>query len=159
MEEKRRVRNWHTISKYKTQNPYCEFCGKEVEEVHHIKPVVEGGTNDSSNLISLCKHCHRIIHRRITPVGRLISLGRCQRRELDADTQKIIQTYEEHRRELVKMLEESIEQTTKAQRIAEDYRDLYLSCKNEAYDTMKWVNSVLDGLNKSMRGVEQRARL
>ncbi|WP_456264571.1 HNH endonuclease [Helcococcus ovis] len=33
-----------------------------VEEVHHIKPLAEGGTHDKKNLISLCKSCHARIH-------------------------------------------------------------------------------------------------
>lgn len=27
-------------------------------EVHHIKPLVEGGTNEETNLMALCKPCH-----------------------------------------------------------------------------------------------------
>ena len=34
-----------------------------VEEVHHIIPLAEGGTNDESNLMSLCRSCHEKIHR------------------------------------------------------------------------------------------------
>ena len=33
-----------------------------VEEVHHIKPLSEGGTHDAENLISLCKYHHSKIH-------------------------------------------------------------------------------------------------
>ncbi len=29
-------------------------------EIDHIKPVAEGGTEDLSNLRSLCRRCHRI---------------------------------------------------------------------------------------------------
>ena len=31
---------------------------KQVEEVHHKKPLSEGGTHDKNNLISLFKSCH-----------------------------------------------------------------------------------------------------
>ena len=46
---------------------FCEQCyGKgilvPVEEVHHKKPLSEGGTHDRGNLISLCKSCHSRIH-------------------------------------------------------------------------------------------------
>ncbi|WP_427898558.1 HNH endonuclease [Gardnerella pickettii] len=33
-----------------------------VEQVHHIKPIAEGGTHARENLISLCKSCHSKIH-------------------------------------------------------------------------------------------------
>jgi hypothetical protein len=36
-----------------------------VEEVHHIIPLSEGGTNDESNLMSLCRSCHEKIHKEI----------------------------------------------------------------------------------------------
>ncbi len=32
------------------------------EEIHHMKPLSEGGTHDRSNLIALCKSCHSSIH-------------------------------------------------------------------------------------------------
>jgi 5-methylcytosine-specific restriction protein A len=28
------------------------------EEVHHIKPLAQGGTHDDENLMALCKPCH-----------------------------------------------------------------------------------------------------
>ena len=34
----------------------------ETEEIHHKKPLSEGGTHDRSNLIALCKSCHSQIH-------------------------------------------------------------------------------------------------
>ena len=39
----------------------CGLCGDEVEdfEIHHAKPVAEGGDNDRSNLMLLCPPCHR----------------------------------------------------------------------------------------------------
>lgn len=33
-----------------------------VDEVHLIVPVSQGGTNDESNLMSLCKSCNNKIH-------------------------------------------------------------------------------------------------
>lgn len=44
---------------------YCLRCGLEDEtklEVHHILPVSQGGTNDDSNLATLCSHCHEAAH-------------------------------------------------------------------------------------------------
>ncbi|OUJ18886.1 Restriction endonuclease HNH family [Methanonatronarchaeum thermophilum] len=38
----------------------CEWCEEHTDypEVHHIKPRAEGGSNDTSNLIVLCRNCH-----------------------------------------------------------------------------------------------------
>lgn len=41
----------------------CEQCKSQgkytmATEVHHIKPLSEGGTNDENNLMALCKSCH-----------------------------------------------------------------------------------------------------
>ena len=43
----------------------CLRCGLENEtalEVHHILPVSHGGTNDDSNLATLCSYCHEAAH-------------------------------------------------------------------------------------------------
>lgn len=41
----------------------CHECGyPEHLEVHHIKPKSEGGNNDPSNLITLCRKCHAKHH-------------------------------------------------------------------------------------------------
>jgi 5-methylcytosine-specific restriction protein A len=59
---------WSQIrDQYIVSYPYCEICkkyGKLVRavEVHHIKPLAEGGSNHFSNLISLCHRCHARIH-------------------------------------------------------------------------------------------------
>ena len=61
-------RAWKRIrDSYVKSHPYCELCLKQgmvvpVEEVHHIKPLSEGGTHARDNLISLCKSCHARIH-------------------------------------------------------------------------------------------------
>lgn len=52
---------------YVKEHPFCELCFEKkilvpVEEVHHIKPLSEGGNHSKSNLISLCKSCHARIH-------------------------------------------------------------------------------------------------
>ena len=62
-------RAWKRIrDRYVHKHPLCEQCLKEgryvaVEEVHHIVPLSEGGSNDESNLMSLCRSCHEKIHR------------------------------------------------------------------------------------------------
>jgi len=66
--KKRYGRAWKRIrDSYVKTHPFCEKCFAkgvlvDVEEVHHIKPLAEGGTHDRSNLISLCKSCHARIH-------------------------------------------------------------------------------------------------
>lgn len=65
---KRYGSTWRKVRQlYVRNNPYCEICFRNkimvpVEEVHHIKPLSEGGTYDKNNLISLCKSCHARIH-------------------------------------------------------------------------------------------------
>ena len=52
----------------------CEWCGEKdptVLEVHHIKPIEEGGTDTPSNLIVLCAKCHRKADRGLIPRGDL----------------------------------------------------------------------------------------
>lgn len=61
-------RAWKRIrDKYASEHPFCELCFERglavlVEEIHHKKPLSEGGTHDRSNLIALCKSCHSQIH-------------------------------------------------------------------------------------------------
>lgn len=62
--KKRYGRTWkRTRDRYITAHPLCEQCEKKgritlAEEVHHINPLSHGGTNDESNLMSLCTPCH-----------------------------------------------------------------------------------------------------
>ena len=82
--KKRYGKAWKKIrDRHMAQYPLCEMCKKQgrltpAEEVHHIKPLSIGGTNDGGNLMSLCKVCHSEItakeggrwipkHKRITP--------------------------------------------------------------------------------------------
>lgn len=61
-------RSWRKVrERYAAAHPLCEQCLKEgrctpMEEVHHIVPLSKGGTNDESNLMSLCRSCHEKIH-------------------------------------------------------------------------------------------------
>jgi 5-methylcytosine-specific restriction protein A len=65
---KRYNRTWKRIrDAYVAAYPLCEECLKQgrvvpVDQVHHIVPLREGGTNDFSNLVSLCSACHARIH-------------------------------------------------------------------------------------------------
>ena len=49
----------------------CAICGwrlpdkndyKHGCQMHHIKAVADGGTNDESNLVLLCPNCHKMAH-------------------------------------------------------------------------------------------------
>ena len=41
----------------------CQECGYYKHlEVHHIVPRSKGGTDEFSNLVTLCKECHDVIH-------------------------------------------------------------------------------------------------
>lgn len=61
---KRYGAKWRKARKqYVNENPLCELCDRNgkmtpAEEVHHIKPLSEGGSHNEENLLSLCKSCH-----------------------------------------------------------------------------------------------------
>lgn len=56
----------------KSSNGHCEACGNEAPfvtkigkpflEVHHVKPLGEGGTDRVSNAVALCPNCHSAMH-------------------------------------------------------------------------------------------------
>lgn len=54
----------------------CEVCGWNLgpRDVHHITPIVNGGKNEFSNLITLCPNCHRLAHRNLLSKDKLIKL-------------------------------------------------------------------------------------
>jgi 5-methylcytosine-specific restriction protein A len=62
--KKRYNRTWKRIrDRYIAAHPLCEKCASlgrvtPAQEVHHIKPLSQGGTNDVDNLMSLCTSCH-----------------------------------------------------------------------------------------------------
>lgn len=55
---------WRQIrATFLASHPLCEICMREgryttATEVHHVKPLADGGTHDFSNLMALCKPCH-----------------------------------------------------------------------------------------------------
>lgn len=64
-EEKKRYGSaWRKIrNEFLLVHPLCMECKREYKatiatEVHHIKPLDHGGTNETSNLVALCKSCH-----------------------------------------------------------------------------------------------------
>ncbi len=60
---------------------FCAVCGSKKDLVlHHRIPKIEGGNNNPTNLVVLCKECHRKIHsvkklRRKRELGRPNKLG------------------------------------------------------------------------------------
>jgi len=66
---KRYGRRWHEIRDlYISKHPLCARCLEAghlvpAEEVHHIRPLADGGDNSDENLMSLCKSCHSSITR------------------------------------------------------------------------------------------------
>lgn len=62
------LRNWQKIRKeiIERDNYFCQKCGvkpKEISklQVHHIKRRRLGGTDDPSNLVTLCFSCHKLM--------------------------------------------------------------------------------------------------
>lgn len=49
-------------------NKICRLCLQNIDQykmqVHHIIPVSEGGSDESINLILLCKSCHSEVHKK-----------------------------------------------------------------------------------------------
>lgn len=54
----------------------CEICSwnKTTRDIHHIKEVVNGGTNELNNLISVCPNCHRMIHNNLISENDLLKI-------------------------------------------------------------------------------------
>jgi predicted restriction endonuclease len=57
------------IEQYRTTHALCERCLAEEgrvtpgAEVHHVRPVAQGGPTEDANLLTLCKECHRTINK------------------------------------------------------------------------------------------------
>ncbi|MDE1812603.1 MAG: HNH endonuclease [Thaumarchaeota archaeon] len=49
----------------------CSICQVDTIEVHHIKPVSEGGTNDLENLMVLCPNHHTEYHQGKFTIGQM----------------------------------------------------------------------------------------
>ncbi|MBC7076595.1 MAG: HNH endonuclease [Syntrophomonadaceae bacterium] len=60
-------KTWKRIrDRYIAKHSLCEECRKSgkltpAEEVHHIIPLSQGGTNEDGDLMSLCARCHSAI--------------------------------------------------------------------------------------------------
>ena len=62
------LRRCHEIRREKKlaknrDNHACVACGTTIPlEVHHIRPMAHGGSNNMRNLVTLCIPCHRDTH-------------------------------------------------------------------------------------------------
>ena len=68
---------------------HCAVCDKDVQnnryadggwdlyraEIHHITPIIEGGTNELKNLVVLCSPCHLLIHKARRMWQRILETG------------------------------------------------------------------------------------
>lgn len=57
--------NWNELKNQilKRDGYRCGNCGSMTDlHVHHIVPLSKGGTNQLSNLRTICKECHKKIH-------------------------------------------------------------------------------------------------
>jgi len=62
-----RIPNWQTIRrKVLDRDAYrCRECGRAGRlEVHHKRPLKDGGSNALANLVTLCVCCHKATHKR-----------------------------------------------------------------------------------------------
>ncbi|MEM9924708.1 MAG: HNH endonuclease signature motif containing protein [Cyanobacteria bacterium P01_D01_bin.50] len=55
---------------FKRENGICPICGEPITlaeefELHHIKPVKDGGSNYEDNLIFLHKECHKAKNKKL----------------------------------------------------------------------------------------------
>jgi len=61
---KRYGRAWKRIrDRFIASHPLCERCGKQgrltpASEVHHVRPLSQGGGHEEANLMALCTPCH-----------------------------------------------------------------------------------------------------
>ena len=58
-----------------THTPQCKKCfafhpwGEDGMIIHHRKALIDGGTNDTDNLVVLCPECHKEWHEHIEETG------------------------------------------------------------------------------------------
>lgn len=69
-------------------NYKCEMCGKDSSidgdistsflEIHHIRPLSQGGADTIDNISVLCPNCHRIVHERLRKESEFLGGSPCQ---------------------------------------------------------------------------------
>ena len=55
----------------------CEVCGwkEATRDLHHIIPISEGGSNDDTNLVTLCPNHHRCAHNNLVSQEQLKAIA------------------------------------------------------------------------------------
>ena len=58
--------NWNRLRGFvfKRDGYTCQRCRRKVKspDCHHIRPVGKGGNHHPSNLVTVCRNCHKKIH-------------------------------------------------------------------------------------------------
>lgn len=71
LKEKARKKPWEgskynysklRIVKHSLTDNKCCVCGDKANCMHHVKPLINGGSNKFSNLVPICNSCHEKIH-------------------------------------------------------------------------------------------------
>ena len=123
--------------------PKCEFCGKDAEEVHHLTPRTCGGTNDEENLMSLCKHCHNLIHKKITPIGELIKFGREHHEIKKGELARLKKRVKQVNKEINKADRSADLKLKRAERKADEYKKYYSQYLSYKQDQDFWIREVV----------------
>jgi len=97
---------------FKRDDFTCQYCGREapdvILEVDHIKPIVEGGSNDLTNLVTSCRDCNRGKGARELSDNSEVKKRKKQLDELNK-RRKQLEMMSEWRRELLELEEEKID--------------------------------------------------
>lgn len=66
-------KNWNKLrfAIFVRDRYFCQMCGIKCRiggglrspQCHHLTPINCGGTNHWSNLVTLCKRCHELVHK------------------------------------------------------------------------------------------------
>jgi 5-methylcytosine-specific restriction endonuclease McrA len=58
------TQKWRELARYvKYRDGACVNCGEREDLVaHHVVPACEGGVDDPTNLVTLCRSCHGLAH-------------------------------------------------------------------------------------------------
>jgi hypothetical protein len=55
--------NWKRVAAQVVAGKVCVRCDRPAEHAHHILPRAFGGSDDRSNLVPVCSHCHPSLER------------------------------------------------------------------------------------------------
>jgi len=83
--------NWNEIiARVKERDNYtCRKCNKRFTSfelrVHHMIPLSKGGSNNDTNLQTLCDNCHNSKHFHLKNKSKLTSINKYSRKFSDSD--------------------------------------------------------------------------